>query len=60
MKQFEKNLVTLITQSALLTLVPDMLGRVIEQVSQDPELAAVVIAERLRKLQARWDALNTT
>jgi hypothetical protein len=32
-----------------------LLGRIVEG---DPELAAVVIEERLRKLQVRWEAIR--
>jgi hypothetical protein len=31
------------------------LGKIVES---DPELAAVVIEERLRKLQVRWEAIR--
>jgi hypothetical protein len=44
---------------ALLTTVAlTMFSQVDAIVARDPELAAVIICERVRKLQARYEALN--
>lgn len=39
-------------------LVADAMVRQSEIVARDPELASVLVAERLRKLQERWEAVR--
>lgn len=35
-----------------------VMARLSDQVARDPEMAAVVVAERARKLQLQWEAMR--